>query len=70
MARKTKTKRMERLESVCIGAGFLLMKLQMQFGNAMGEGMRKQVAQCVNDCNQIARSIEQRKAVGQEGGAA
>lgn len=73
MANKTKTKRIERLEGVCIGAGFLLKKLRAQYGNDFGEGMWQQVNACINDCDQIGRAVEQRKvalAAKQQGGAA
>lgn len=62
MANKTKTKRIERLEGVCIGAGFLLKKLRAQYGKSFGEGMWQQVNACINDCDQIGLAVVQRKA--------
>ena len=67
MAKRSNAKRIERLEDICIGAGFLLMKLNMQFGNAMGEGMRQQVHQCIQDCNAVARAAQQRENAKAEG---
>ena len=71
---KTATKKIERLESVCMGAGFLLKKLRSQYGNHFGEGMWQQVNQCINDCEQISRNRiareEKAKATSQEDGAA
>jgi hypothetical protein len=69
MAKKSNAKRIDRLEDICIGAGFLLMKLNMQFSNEMGEGMRLQVHQCIQDCNAVARAQKQRAAAA-EGRAA
>ena len=51
--KKTATKKIERLENVCIGTGFLLRKLQAQFGASFGVGMDKQVRQAIHDCRQI-----------------
>ena len=72
MAKKSNRRRLQRLEGVCIGAGFLLKKLRAQYGNDFGEGMWQQVNACINDCDQIGRAIEQRKAAmaqAQQGGA-
>ena len=51
--KKTATKKIERLENVCIGTGFLLRKLQAQFGASFSVGMDKQVRQAIHDCRQI-----------------
>lgn len=71
---KTATKKINRLESVAIGAGFLLKKLRAQHGHDFGVGMWQQVTQCINDCDQISRNRTEReekaKATSQEGGAA
>jgi hypothetical protein len=45
-----------------IGAGFLLKKLQYSYGERFGIGMGEQVAQCINDINQIERSRALRTA--------
>ncbi len=62
MAKKSNAKRIERLEGICIGAGFLLMKLHAQYGNQLSEGMREQVRHCIQDCNVISRAVQQREA--------
>lgn len=61
MAKKSNAKRLERLEGICIGAGFLLMKLHAQYGNQLGEGMREQVRHCIQDCNAVSRAVAQRE---------
>lgn len=73
MAKKSNAKRIERLEGICIGAGFLLRKLQAQYGRDFGEGMSEQVRACINDCNSVSRAIEQREQAAiakAQGGAA
>lgn len=72
MPKRTKAQRIERLEGVCIGAGFLLKKLRAQYGKSFGEGMWQQVNACINDCDQIGLAVAQRKAQAAEpeGGAA
>lgn len=71
---KTSVKKIDRLESVAIGAGFLLKKLRSQYGKSFGEGMWEQVNHCINDCDQIGRNRlareEKAKATSQKGGAA
>lgn len=62
MAKKSNAKRIERMEGICIGAGFLLLKLQSQFGREFSEGMREQVQHCIQDCNVISRAVQQREA--------
>lgn len=66
MGNKTKAKRMEHLEAVSIGAGFLLKKLRSQYGKSFGEGMWQQVNACINDCDEIARVQVQREKAAQE----
>lgn len=73
MAKKSNSQRIERLEGVCIGAGFLLKKLRAQYGKSFGEGMWQQVNACINDCDQIGLAVVQRKAAlaaKQQGGVA
>jgi len=62
---KSPAKKIERLESVCIGAGFLLQKLQYTYGADFGVGMEEQVRDCINDCKQIANSRQQRERAAQ-----
>jgi hypothetical protein len=65
MAKKSPAKRIERLEDIVAGAGFLLMKLQSRYGAGFGEGMHMQVADCIRDCNQIAMARAQREAAAE-----
>jgi len=60
---KSSAKRLERLEGICIGAGFLLKKLNCHFGDEMGEGMRQQIKQCIKDCDDVGSAVLQREAV-------
>lgn len=50
-------KKLARAREVCSGAGFLLMKLEAQFGAEFGEGMRIQVRQAINDCRQQGAAL-------------
>lgn len=68
--KKTATKKIERLENVCIGTGFLLRKLQAQFGASFSIGMDKQVRQAIHDCRQIERSRLQKDMLKAEAGIA
>lgn len=70
MSKKSNTKRIDRLEDICIGAGFLLKKLKAQYGADFGEGMRLQVDHCIRDCNDVARAQKQRAATAEAKGAA
>lgn len=65
---KSITKRLAHAEDVCMGAGFLLQKLQSQYGREFGEGMREQVRDCIRDCQQIQKNRTQREAAAQQGG--
>ena len=56
---KSKNKRIEYLESVSIGAGFLLRTLQLRYGADFSIGLDKQINECIRDCNQIALAREQ-----------
>lgn len=60
MAKKSNAKRIEYLESVCMVAGFLLIKLS--HSSSMGEGMRDQVHKCIQECNEVNRVAKHRKA--------
>lgn len=64
MATKSSLKKLKRTESICIGAGFLLKKLQSRFGDEFGEGMRRQVRDCIRECDAIGRVAQQREAAG------
>jgi hypothetical protein len=61
MTKKSPSKRIERLELVCLGAGLLLKKLQYRYGSDFGYGMDEQVRQCLRDIRQIEASHIQRK---------
>lgn len=50
-------KKLARAREVAMGAGFLLMKLEAQFGAEFGEGMRAQVRQAINDCRQQGAAL-------------
>lgn len=58
---KSKQKKIERLEGVAVGAGFLLRKLKAEYGPHFGEGMRMQVDDCIRDCRQIEAAMRERK---------
>lgn len=59
---KSTAKRIERLELVALGAGFLLRQLQARYGADFSIGMDEQVRQCLNDCKQIEQARKQRLA--------
>lgn len=59
---KSNTKKIERLESIIIGAGFLLRKLQATYGEDFGVGLDDQVRKCILDCHRVAAHAAQRKA--------
>jgi len=50
-------KKLARAREVCSGAGFLLQKLEAQFGSEFGEGMRIQVQQAINECRQQGAAL-------------
>lgn len=66
MAKKTTAKRVEHLEGVAIGAGFLLKKLRSQYGKHFGDGMWQQVNACISACDEIARVQMQRQQAAKE----
>ncbi len=70
MSKKSNTKRIDRMEDICIGAGFLLMKLKSKYGADFGEGMRLQVDHCIRDCNDVARAQKMRAAAAEAKGSA
>ena len=59
---KSPAKRVEYLEEIVIGAGFLLKKLYSTYGNEFGAGMDEQVRHCIRDCDEVARVHAERKA--------
>jgi hypothetical protein len=61
MAKKSAAKRVERLEGMVIGMGFLLMKLKASYGRDFGEGMRQQVDQALSDYRQVCAAAQQRE---------
>lgn len=68
MAKKSAAKRIERLEGIVIGAGFLLRKLQAQYGDDFGAGMDEQVRHCIRDCAQVEHNRLQREQRASEEG--
>lgn len=66
MSKKSATKRIDRLEGICIGAGLLLQKLQARYGADFGVGIEEQVRQCINDCRQVEQARQQRQASAAE----
>lgn len=70
MAKKSPAKRIERLEDIVAGAGFLLMKLQSRYGSDFGEGMHMQVRDCIRDCQQVSAARAQREAAADKAGGA
>jgi hypothetical protein len=62
MAAKSSPKKIRRLEGICVGAGFLLKKLNASFGAEFGEGMRQQIRDCIKDCDAVGRAMQQREA--------
>lgn len=54
-------KRVEYLEEIVIGAGFLLKKLQSRYGSDFGTGMDEQVRHCIRDCDEVGRVKTQRE---------
>lgn len=49
-------RRAERAEDIAIGMGFLLLKLQGQYGADFGVGMREQVAQAIGHYRELVRA--------------
>lgn len=70
MAKKSPTQRIARLEDIVAGAGFLLQKLQYQYGSDFGHGMSQQVRDCIRDCQQVAAARAQREADAKATGSA
>ena len=54
-------KRIERLEGIAMGAGYLLQKLRAKYGDDFGVGMTEQVNDCIRDTQQIANDVLQRE---------
>lgn len=50
-------KKLAKARDVCQGAGFLLMKLESQFGDEFSEGMRIQVKHAINECRQQGAAL-------------
>ena len=50
-------KKLAKARTTAAGAGFLLTKLEIQFGNQFGEGLRVQVAQAINECRQQGAAL-------------
>lgn len=60
MSRKTPTQKIDRLESIVIGMGFLLLKLKARYGDDFGYGMTEQVDQAMRDFRAVSQSRQQR----------
>lgn len=58
MAKKSPTQRIERLEGMVIGMGFLLMELKASYGRNFGNGMSEQVNQALRDYRQVCQASE------------
>ncbi|MFM0263292.1 hypothetical protein [Paraburkholderia sediminicola] len=50
---KSSAKRIEYLEEIIIGTGFLLKKLQARYGDDFGTGIDEQVRACIKDCDEV-----------------
>jgi hypothetical protein len=59
---KSPAKRVEYLEGIVIGAGFLLKKLHAAYGYDFGSGMDEQMRECIRDCDEVGKVHLQRKA--------
>lgn len=62
MAKKSAAKRIARLESVVVGAGFLLQRLYEANRKDLSVGLTQQIHECLRDCNAIAKARAQREA--------
>lgn len=60
--RKTPAQKIERLESIVLGMGFLLLKLKSEYGHDFGYGMAEQVDQALQDYQAVSQSHQQRIA--------
>lgn len=60
MSRKTPTQKIDRLESIVIGMGFLLLKIKGQYGDDFGYGMTDQVDHAMRDYRAVSQSRQQR----------
>ncbi|PTB23478.1 hypothetical protein C9I56_38995 [Paraburkholderia caribensis] len=61
---KSPAQRVEYLEGIVIGAGFLLKKLLANYEADLGIGMTEQIRQCIRDCDQVGRVHMQRRTTG------
>lgn len=68
--KKSCAKKIARLESIVIGAGLLLSKLQADYGHDFGIGMAKQVRDCIRDSRAVAHSASQREQAAKAPGSA
>lgn len=60
MSRKSPTQKIEHLESIVMGMGFLLLKLKADYGRDFGYGMTEQVDQALRDYRAVEQSHQQR----------
>lgn len=60
MSKKYPTKKIERLESIVMGMGFLLLQLKADYGHDFSIGMAEQVNQALRDYRNVERSYMQR----------
>ncbi len=63
VGKKSPNERIERIELICMGAGFLLKKLRHTYGSDFGCGMTEQVNQCIRDIEQVERGYMHRQDV-------
>ena len=61
MSKKSPSQKIERLENIVMGMGFLLLKLKSQYGHDLGYGMEEQINQALRDYHNVCQAHEQRK---------
>jgi hypothetical protein len=69
MSKKSPTKKIERLESIVMGMGFLLLRLKSDYGHDFSIGMAEQVNQALRDYRNVERSYMQRLAASKPEGS-
>lgn len=60
MSKKSPTKKIERLESIVMGMGFLLLRLKSDYGHDFSIGMAEQIDQALRDYRAVSQSHQQR----------
>lgn len=69
MSRKSPAKKVERLESIVMGMGFLLLKLKADYGHDFSIGMADQVNQALRDYHNVKQAHTQRLAASKPEGS-